>query len=708
MGSGIRKNCLGYPVISDELYRKVFGDLPRNEPDKWEIRKAERLLKSFNIEVPVKVDEEVNKLNFDLDIPPLKGKNIIEHFENIAKDQVGDYVENLDIFARSLLQITPGDFDKSFESNIGYGGLVTLALETFNKSNSGNFWVRIAKISENELWIDKVEYPEEKCFVFDTETYVNGGNRPIIGTAVSEKALYLWLAKELVLEDHEGKDLELISIGYDSAIVGHNVSFDRGKCKEPYELSHKLGPDNFWVDTLSMHVAVSGLASGQRYLYVLNEKDPDSLSEEDKKKLKRKVKWLQEGSTNALTNVYNFHVAEPRSLLNPNQIFLGKKDKEARNIFVDAKSIQEIKNQIYTSVQYALLDSIYTFEVFQVLWKKYRECTPSLVGICGHYYLGASRVPLVPDWEDWLENTEKVWNEKNERVSEIVHNLAEKHYKAWIAMGRSEDYWKDDPWLRQMNWKYTIRRRNPNKGQPNPPAWYKNVQGKISSRNRNAHLLLRLKWLDSPVEFIKDRGWCFGEAKERIPHPSGKPANVGGLLSKDFIEHYEVGRLSSEDPEAEEVLKIAKANSFWTSIRKRVLERNVERVSNPYGEDANITIPSIIPHGTLTRRTVEPVLATMPSCKPDKVGSELKSRLQAPEGMKIIGADFDAQELRIGAIYCDADETGILGGSAMANQILNGSKKMGTDGHTAFARNMMSEEYEDLIFHPEYGILERI
>lgn len=66
------------------------------------------------------------------------------------------------------------------------------------------------------------------------------------------------------------------------------------------------------------------------------------------------------------------------------------------------------------------------------------------------------------------------------------------------------------------------------------------------------------------------------------------------------------------------------------------------------------------------------------------------------------------EELQIASIYSDADLCGILGGSPMGFQMMSGSKAEGTDGHTMFARNMMPEYYENLVFHPEYGILEEI
>ena len=66
-------------------------------------------------------------------------------------------------------------------------------------------------------------------------------------------------------------------------------------------------------------------------------------------------------------------------------------------------------------------------------------------------------------------------------------------------------------------------------------------------------------------------------------------------------------------------------------------------------------------------------------------GTELKTRVSAPDGWKIVGADFDGQELQIASAYCDAWDSGIVGGSPMGFNVLSGSKEKGTDPHSALA-----------------------
>jgi len=107
---------------------------------------------------------------------------------------------------------------------------------------------------------------------------------------------------------------------------------------------------------------------------------------------------------------------------------------------------------------------------------------------------------------------------------------------------------------------------------------------------------------------------------------------------------------------------------------------------NPKGAPHQMLMPEILCHGTVTRRTVEPLMVTMCSTKKNRIGTELKTRIQCPDGWKIVSADFDQQELSIASIYADAWEGGFIGSSAMAYTVLSGSKEKGTDAHSALAK----------------------
>jgi DNA polymerase gamma 1 len=525
---------------------------------------------------------------------------------------------------------------------------------------------------------------------------VHGGAFPIIGTALSAKAAYIWLASEL-LDPTIPQDLwdqySLIPVGKNKFVAGHNISYDRVRARDGYTLDSNC-PENFYFDTLSAHVGVSGLASGQRWLYVLAGKDPEDLTDEEKRKLRYAPRWLEKGSTNSLVQCYNFHVAAVRSYLGEESKELGADDKKVRDIFVTATDLQHIRNLLLPALDYALKDAFYTAELFQAIWPKYLNSTPSMVALAGHYHLNGSIVPLVPDWPEWVERVEKSYDDHNDEMTGICSTLVQKYYGEWRELYDENpdkaDRWVDkDPWMSQLNWEVRAV-----KGKyAHIPEWIrvfvKDPDTKIGVKSNLSHLLLKLKWEGSPMFHTKEEGWQYKDERGvecKIPHPKHPGDNVGGVLSKDFVDDMAVGRLSSDIPEAKRALEIANAVSYWTSVRKRVMDRIFLKVSNPHGEDAYITLPDILAHGTVTRRTVEPLMLTMCSTKNWRIGTELKTRVTAPDGWKIVGADFDGQELQIASIYSDKWEGGYVGCSPFGFNVLSGSKENGTDSHSALAK----------------------
>ena len=662
----MRKTPLGYPVLDEAIHTRIFGKENPKEMTRLSKQKAENLLKEFDIPTPV--DHPDHLYDGPLPLPELKSVNLRKHFEQIAKEQVGEYKDLADDLAVATLPELPPRENLVFKPG----------------------WTRYTKV-RGKWKTESVPYPLEKAFTFDTETFVHGGAFPIIGTALSAKAAYIWLASELIdpsLPEDRWDQHALIPIGENRFVVGHNISYDRVRAREGYSLD-RTKPENFYFDTLSAHIGVSGLAAGQRWLYVLAGKNPEDLTPEEKRKLRYAPKWLDEGSTNSLVATYNFHVYEVRKYFGDEVQPLGAGDKAVRDIFVKATHLSQIRQMLTDAVDYAIKDAFYTAELFQAIWPKYVDATPSLVALCGHYHLNGSIVPLVPQWEEWIQNVERVFEEHNQEMTKLCQDLVWKYYEEWKETANPESYVKRDPWLSQLDWEVKTQ-----KGKyANIPNWVRpfirDPETHIGVKSNLSHLLLKLTWEGSPMYLTKTEGWKYHDEEgkaQKIPHPKGTGANVGGVLSKDFVDDMKVGRLNSDLPEAKRALEIANAVSYWTSVRKRVMDRIFLPTTNPHGADALVTLPEILCHGTVTRRTVESLMVTMCSTKNWRIGTELKSRVQAPDGWKIVGADFDGQEMQIASIYSDKWEGGHVGCSPFGYNVLSGSKEAGTDPHSALAK----------------------
>ncbi|KAG5651095.1 hypothetical protein H0H81_009871 [Sphagnurus paluster] len=253
----------------------------------------------------------------------------------------------------------------------------------------------------------------------------------------------------------------------------------------------------------------------------------------------------------------------------------------------------------------------------------------------------------------------------------------------------------------------------------------------ITVRNRIAPLLLRLSWLSWPLFHSREHGWVFrvpsnagfttrlspvdffdpeddalaeatlrgGYVFYKLPHKDGESANVGSPLSKMFMKYAQEGILRSPGDEAKEALDMNAQCSYWISARDRIANQMVvwqdEKTHmgfcTPEGNPEEngqqkwgIILPQVITMGTVTRRAIERTWLTASNAKKNRVGSELKAMVRAPEGYAIVGADVDSEELWISSCMGDA-QFGLHGATAIGWMTLEGTKAAGTDLHSKTA-----------------------
>ena len=135
--------------------------------------------------------------------------------------------------------------------------------------------------------------------------------------------------------------------------------------------------------------------------------------------------------------------------------------------------------------------------------------------------------------------------------------------------------------------------------------------------------------------------------------------------------------------------------SYWISAKSRVKGQFVgweDQVDvgeikglGRNGEKIGVILPQTITMGTVTRRAVEPLWMTAANAKPTSIGSELKSKVQAPIGYSFVGADVDSEELWIASLLGDC-QIGIHGATPLGFMTLQGQKSEGTDMHSTTAK----------------------
>ncbi|VUC34246.1 unnamed protein product [Clonostachys rosea] len=280
---------------------------------------------------------------------------------------------------------------------------------------------------------------------------------------------------------------------------------------------------------------------------------------------------------------------------------------------------------------------------------------------------------------------------------------------------------------------------------PGMPKWYKDLFAKndapinITVRTRIAPLLLKLAWDGNPLFWSDKYGWTFrvpkleaskyvekqmiqcefdeselalrddwGHIYFKLPHKDGPTARCVNPMAKGYLNYFENGTLSSEYPYAKEALEMNASCSYWISARDRIMSQMVvydedlpvkETLGKPVpakrGRKSKKTIeaeklgrgyilPQVIPMGTITRRAVENTWLTASNAKKNRVGSELKAMVKAPEGYCFVGADVDSEELWIASLVGDATFK-LHGGNAVGFMTLEGTKAAGTDLHSRTA-----------------------
>lgn len=286
----------------------------------------------------------------------------------------------------------------------------------------------------------------------------------------------------------------------------------------------------------------------------------------------------------------------------------------------------------------------------------------------------------------------------------------------------------------------------------------------ISVRTRITPLLLRLKWEGHSLFWTESNGWCFKvpyseeefqrlESKGyhkavlddndleaylaelrsatvdesgirrsfelfKVPHPEGPSKRCTAVMSKSYAKYFENGVLTSEFSYAQEILDLNSTASYWMGNRARIFDQfvvyNENQNSNSASKptflntkkeskehpDMGIILPKLVSMGTITRRATENTWLTASNAKKNRIGSELKSLVEAPKGYSIVGADVDSEELWIAALIGDSVFK-IHGSTALSWMTLEGDKNEKTDLHSKTAQILGISRGDAKIFN--YG-----
>jgi DNA polymerase gamma 1 len=712
-----RYNDIGVQQLSDHVHPQVFSGRSSSPPpelvqlSKDHLRRHELLGKNQDNSSPI-----------GFDLPAVQGQTLDEHFHRLGLDASEPYLQYAKRFARSAVPERPRKWIR----------------------RSG--WTKYNSDGSSEA----IEAPQESMLSFDVEVLYKESSFAVMACAASLTTWYAWLSPWLLGETEN--DRQLIPLGNPRVpriVVGHNIGYDRARVKEEYSIEQSR---NFFVDTMSLHVAVNGMCSQQRPTWMKHKKNRDlrdKISEEnnsvelttmlENKMLSEEEEelWVGRSSINSLRDVAKFHCGVTI-------------DKSQRDYFgeLDRAGIREKLDEL---LDYCAADVAITHRVYQKVFPNFLETCPHPVSFGALRHLSSVILPVDETWNQYLDSAEATYLKRLEDVSERLVLLSD----AALEVKENPEVYSNDPWLSQLDWSgQKIKMKKPKKKgeeptpfarqkKPGMPQWFKDLfvsnasPMNLTVRTRIAPILLKLCWDGYPLVWSDKHGWTFRvphrEASKyengpvvacdmfeeknltlrndnkhiyfKLPHKDGPTARCASPLAKGYLQFFESGTLSSKFALAKEALEMNASCSYWISARDRIMSQIVVRETDCDPSLAGRTqqgfiLPQIIPMGTITRRAVENTWLTASNAKENRVGSELKSMIKAPPGYAFVGADVDSQELWIASLVGDA-QFQIHGGNAIGFMTLEGTKAAGTDLHSKTAQILGISRNDAKVFN--YG-----
>ncbi|XP_068954672.1 DNA polymerase subunit gamma-1 [Petaurus breviceps papuanus] len=421
-----RQNALHIQMLSRGLHEQIFGQ-PELQPSKEAIRQSVEHLQKHGL-----WGQETSALpDVELRLPRLYGEDLDQHFRILAQKQSLPYLEA----AHELLQAELPPLPKKWAWKEG--------------------WTRYEPDGKGQ----QVEFPEDRALVFDVEVCMAEGNCPTLAVAVSPNSWYSWCSQRLLEERYSwARQLclsDLIPLETPASvsgpvkqdwlerlIVGHNVCFDRAYIKEQYLVQ---GSKMRFLDTLSMHMAISGLSSFQRSLWMAAKQGKQKGHQQVQKHIKKtqsKVTgpliyawdWLDVSSINNLADVHSLYVGGPPL------------KKEARELFVKG-TMKDIRENFQDLMQYCALDVQATYEVFQEQLPLFMERCPHPVTLAGMLEMGVSYLPVNQNWDRYLTEAQNSYEELQKEMKKSLMDLANDACQL-VSGGR----YKDNPWLWDLEW----------------------------------------------------------------------------------------------------------------------------------------------------------------------------------------------------------------------------------------------------------------
>lgn len=519
-----RVNQVGIQYLSNDIHKKVF---PKSDASSYRTAENPALLTLAQHHLAhngllgkkTQISDPINIANF----PSLAGKSLDEHFHRIGTKSAEPYLQMAESFVGLGPVVPPRPKPETWLLQAG--------------------WTRYEAGKPPQM----VPHPLEDELVFDVEVLYKILPHATLATAVSKLAWYGWVSPALVhFRDSPNASIEQVDfehlMPFDShtkpkLLVGYNVSFDRQRVLDEYHIKQSKA---FYLDTMALHIAISGICSQQRPAWHRHRKSKSLLEHEDdtvdspdsifgltddaidtKALLAAEVArelmddpWLNKGAPNSLANVADFHCG----------IKLDKHDRE----FFATKDPQEIVANFASLMDYCAKDVAATYAVTVKLFPEFRRKVAHPVSFAVLRHMGLLMLPTTKKWDQYIEHAEAVFQQNRQEVTQILETRARELVRYIDEKDQSLEPEMDD-WSLQLDWTLKQPRFKKN-GDPSAkqafmtgyPEWYRDLFRSstddngtksrdmvLTVRTRITPLLLKLRWEGYPLYWTDSCGWCF-------------------------------------------------------------------------------------------------------------------------------------------------------------------------------------------------------
>ena len=586
-----RQNEIGIQMLSKSLHDQLFKSKTMDLANDYKM-KVKTHLKSHKL-----WGRETSTVpDVDFKLPQLEGEDIDSHFRNVAKAQISPYLSKARILSTCCLPSRPKKwlFKSGWTKYCAKTGIGT-----------------------------SVTVPTCDALIFDVEVLMREGQYPTLATAASPDAWYSWCSERLTRKDRSFDQqiytTDLIPLegtqevntktqarkdnccdnDTSRIVIGHNVGFDRTFVKEQY---YTEGTSLRFLDTMSMHIAIAGLTSAQRMLYVAKTSQKKggvtSTTDADPGFL-----WAKKSTLNNLKDVYNFYCGKTL-------------DKDVRDFFINGK-MDDIQTNFQKLMDYCSHDVKATHEVFKKLWPEFCSRFPHPVTIAGMLEMGTAYLPITNNWAKYLTSADDCYEKLQNQLQQQLQTLAIE-----ACLKCSDKSYKNDIWLWNLDWteKKLPGNRKSKTMKDNAldlknmyasaipkkldhlqkfPKWFTELwprpaelksfpvgPSKLSAQRRITPILLRLTWNGFPLYHDVTHGWGY-----LVPHMDENDIdkellkqscdiNSPQLTSDDEITQFPIHALHDVcKPMLLKKLKITK--SLSDTAKERILLQ-VERDNDRY------------------------------------------------------------------------------------------------------------------------------